>query len=88
MLRGRCFFQNIQPPKVVVCDGRRGLLQALKEVFPGATIQRCIIHIVRYARSLLTQKPRYEAGQELSQLIAGSHKKTKKKMETTILQMV
>jgi len=65
----KVFFQNIQPPKVVVCDGRRGLLQALKEVFPDATIQRCIIHIVRYARSLLTQKPRYEAGQELSQLM-------------------
>lgn len=64
------FFQNIQPPTVVVCDGRRGLLKALKEVFPEAQIQRCVIHIVRYARSLLTQKPRYVAGQELLSLMA------------------
>jgi hypothetical protein len=63
------FFMNIQSPQVVVCDGRRGLLQALKEVYPDVTVQRCIIHIVRYARSLLTQKPRYEAGKKLSQLI-------------------
>lgn len=65
----REFFLSIAIPAVVVCDGRRGLLQALREVFPQAFIQRCVIHIVRYALSLLTQKPKYQAGVDLRVLV-------------------
>lgn len=65
----REFFRSIAIPAVVVCDGRRGLLQALREVFPQAATQRCIIHIIRYALSLLTQKPKYQAGVDLRILV-------------------
>ena len=63
------FFLSIPIPAVVVCDGRRGLLQALREVFPQAYVQRCVIYIVRYALSLLTQKPKYKAGIDLRFLV-------------------
>lgn len=57
-------FQSIQP-SVVVCDGQRGLLKAIHTIWPQTSIQRCLIHVVRQARSWLTQHPKTRAGQEL-----------------------
>lgn len=56
-------------PRFVVCDGQRGLLKAIGEVWPEAKIQRCLIHIVRQAKAWLTQNPKTVAGQELLALV-------------------
>jgi hypothetical protein len=56
-------------PKVVVCDGQRGLLKAISTVWPEARVQRCLIHVIRQASSWLTQNPKTVAGQELLALV-------------------
>lgn len=56
-------------PEVVVCDAQRGLLKAIREVWPQVKIQRCLIHVVRQACIWLTQNPRTRAGRELLVLV-------------------
>lgn len=52
-------------PKYIVCDGQRGLLKAILEVWPHAHIQRCLIHVVRQASIWLTRHPKTKTGREL-----------------------
>ena len=42
-LRGR----GIRAPALVVSDGNPGLLGAVQRVFPGVTLQRCLVHKLR-----------------------------------------
>lgn len=64
----RLMWANVEP-SVVVCDGQRGLLKAIYEVWPQAQIQRCLVHIIRQASLWLTQHPKTRAGQELLVLV-------------------
>ena len=66
-------------PAYIVCDGQRGLLKAIRHVYPQAKIQRCLIHIIRQASAWLTQCPRTQAGRELLALVKRlSHIQTKR----------
>ncbi len=56
-------------PSVVVCDGQRGLLKAIHEVWPKAKIQRCLVHVIRQASNWLTQNPKTRAAQDLLVLV-------------------
>lgn len=56
-------------PRYAVCDGQRGLNTALLSVWPTILIQRCMIHVVRHARLLLTRRPQTQAGQVLFTLV-------------------
>lgn len=56
-------------PKIIVCDGQKGLIKAIYRVWPQAIIQRCLIHISRQAKAWLTQNPKTEAGQELRLIV-------------------
>ena len=56
-------------PLVVVCDGQRGLLKAVHEVWPNAKIQRCLVHIIRQSCNWITQHPKTKAGKELLILV-------------------
>lgn len=56
-------------PSVVVCDGQRGMLKAIREIWPKAHIQRCLVHVVRQACAWLTKNPRTRAGRELLMLV-------------------
>lgn len=56
-------------PEVIVCDGQKGLLKAIFTVWPHVKLQRCMMHVVRLARTRLTQHPRTNAGQELLCLV-------------------
>ena len=58
-------FSRSVRPHYVVCDGQRGLLKALYEVWPAIKVQRCVIHIIRQARAWLTLHPQTQAGREL-----------------------
>lgn len=65
-------------PRFVVCDAHAGLLKAIREVWPQALIQRCLIHVVRQARLWLTQHPKAPAGRRLRILVnALTHVRTK-----------
>ena len=56
-------------PAFVVCDGQRGMLAALRCIWPTALIQRCVVHIHRQARLWLTQRPKTGAGKDLLRLV-------------------
>lgn len=56
-------------PSTVVCDGQRGLLKAIHEVWPKAQIQRCLVHIIRQSMQWLTRRPKTRAGCELRVLV-------------------
>lgn len=56
-------------PAVVICDGQRGLLRAIRETWPDAKIQRCLIHVIRQASLWLTQNPKSRAGIHLLKLV-------------------
>lgn len=56
-------------PRFVVCDAHPGFLKALREVWPQALIQRCLIHVVRQAKLWLTQHPKTPAGRRLRLLV-------------------
>jgi hypothetical protein len=56
-------------PRYIVCDAQRGLLKALRLVWPAALVQRCIIHVIRLARLWLTRRPKTKAGYELLKLV-------------------
>lgn len=58
-------------PTYVVCDAQRGLLKALRLVWPEALVQRCLIHVIRLARIWLTRKPKTKAGCEVLTLVCG-----------------
>lgn len=68
MLLWRLKRRGITPP-FVVCDGQRGLLAAIRLIWPKTQLQRCLIHVVRQARLWLTQRPKTTAGQELAEII-------------------
>ncbi len=56
-------------PRYIVCDAQRGLLKALRIIWPEALVQRCIIHVIRLARLWLTRRPKTQAGCELLELV-------------------
>lgn len=51
-----------QQPQYVVCDGHTGLLKAVRERWPRILIQRCMAHVLRELRALLTRHPKLPAG--------------------------
>jgi len=57
-------------PCCVVGDGQKGLLKAVREVFPRAKVQRCVVHVHRQAMAWLTRNPKTDAGRELRQLVS------------------
>ncbi|MBU4453242.1 transposase [Patescibacteria group bacterium] len=56
-------------PEYIVCDGQKGLLKAIREVYPNVKIQRCVIHIIRQSNRWLTKNPKTKAGRELLILV-------------------
>jgi hypothetical protein len=56
-------------PHVVVCDGQKGLLKAIHEVWPTVKIQRCLVHVIRQSCNWITQHPKTKAGKELLCLV-------------------
>lgn len=60
--------RHIQP-EYIVCDGQKGLLKAIREVYPNAKVQRCVIHIIRQSNKWLTKNPKTRAGRELLILV-------------------
>jgi putative transposase len=56
-------------PHAIVSDGQKGLLKAVKTIFPNVPHQRCLAHIIRLSLAWLTRNPQTLAGLELRILI-------------------
>jgi len=60
--------ERIPPPRVAVVDGGPGLASALRTCWPDTQVQRCLVHVQRNVRTLLTRRPRTPAGRALRAL--------------------
>lgn len=49
----------------VTSDGHASILKAVKNVYPNAILQRCVVHVKRQARSWLGQYPKLSVSREL-----------------------
>lgn len=58
-----------QEPSHVVCDGHSGLIKAVRERWPNAQIQRCLAHVLRELRKILTRHPKLPASIALKILV-------------------
>lgn len=65
----RLFCHCVPSPRVVVCDGQRGMRSAIRDVWPQTRIQRCVMHVFQLATARLTQRPKSDAGQALRVLM-------------------
>ena len=63
------FLQTLPTPRFVVSDAQKGLIKAVREVFPSARHQRCLIHIIRRSNSWLTKNPQTKVGLELRNIV-------------------
>ena len=61
----RLFFSSLPQPRIVVCDGQRGMRLAIHTLWPETRIQRCVIHVYQLATGRLTKRPKTGAGQNL-----------------------
>ena len=58
-------FKRLPEPRVVVCDGGPGMHAALKEHWPDARVQRCLVHLQRNVRKYVTTRSKLAAGKAL-----------------------
>lgn len=63
------FCRQIPAPRVVVCDGQRGMRASLRDAWPHARIQRCVVHVFQLATARLTRRPKTDAGRALRILV-------------------
>ena len=63
------FFKTLKQPKAIVCDGQKGMILAIKTLWPTTSIQRCLAHFMRSEQLYLTKKPKTQSGKELLELI-------------------
>jgi predicted Zn-ribbon and HTH transcriptional regulator len=49
----------------VTCDGHKAIMKAVKKVYPNAVIQRCVVHIKRQVKNLLSTQPKIIIAKEL-----------------------
>jgi hypothetical protein len=59
------FIETLPAPMYIVCDGQKGMLLALKILWPDTTVQRCRFHAWLNVKSKLTLHPESIAGQQL-----------------------
>ena len=59
---------RIAAPRVLVCDGGGGIAKAVRRVWPGTSMQRCLFHIAMYVTALTGMRLRLEAGRQLRRI--------------------
>jgi len=69
-LSWKLFLLNLKGcPFAIVCDGQRGMLKAIREVFIKTIIQRCYFHVISYCLTKLTRTPKLVASKDLRLLV-------------------
>ncbi|MCG6536363.1 MAG: transposase [Syntrophales bacterium LBB04] len=56
-------------PIAITMDGERGVIQAIRKIWPDVKIQRCLYHIQMQALIWLREHPKTEAAQQLKSLL-------------------
>jgi hypothetical protein len=69
------FFNSISAfPSIIVCDGQKGMIKAIKLRWPGVIIQRCQFHVIHHVNILLTKNPETRAAETFKLLVGGISK--------------
>lgn len=68
-------------PRAITVDGLPCVLQAIAAVWPGMTIQRCIVHIQRQGLSWLRRQPTTKAAQDLRDLLLSLPRATNRRQQ-------
>lgn len=63
------FLSSFSGPDIVITDGQKGLLSAIRALWPKAGVQRCQFHLVSFAIHYLGRKPKEALGKELLELL-------------------
>lgn len=63
------FLKTLPIPHFVVSDAQKGLIKAVREIFPDTKHQRCLTHIIRRSNAWLTNNPKTKVGLELRDII-------------------
>lgn len=53
----------------ITCDGHRSLLRAIRRVYPGVMVQRCVVHVHRQVCTWLRKKPKLLISSELKAIV-------------------
>lgn len=56
----------------ITSDGGRGIVSAVKTIYPRLPHQRCVVHIKRQCDGWLSTKPKTQAGKELKAIMVGA----------------
>lgn len=57
-------------PDVIIMDGERSVIRAIRKIWPKTRIQRCLYHIQREGLRWLRSYPKTEAGWQLRKLLS------------------
>lgn len=55
--------------EVFVVDGWPSILAAIRQVFPKAVVQRCLVHVQRQVFNYVSRNPKTEAGKDLVRIM-------------------
>ena len=58
-------------PAVITTDGEQSIIRAIKLIWPGVKLQRCLYHIQHEGMRWLRTHPKTEAGRKLRSILAG-----------------
>ncbi len=64
--------RGVQDIVVVCVDGLKGFSEAIESVFPRATVQLCIVHMIRRSMDVVVWKDRKELSVDLRQVYAAA----------------
>lgn len=64
--------RGVEDMLVVCCDGLKGFPDAIETVFPKATVQTCIVHMIRNSLRYVSYKDRREVAKDLKPIYAAS----------------
>ena len=64
----REFLSTLDKPLVVVGDGQKGMIKAIKQIWPDVVFQRCRFHVYNYNKRKLKANPRSIAAKSLKTL--------------------
>lgn len=56
-------------PRYITMDGEQSVIRAINEIWPQATIQRCLYHIQREGMRWLRTYPKTQAGKDMRRLL-------------------
>ena len=55
--------------EIFVVDGWPSILAAIRQVFPKAVVQRCLVHVQRQVFNYVSRNPKTEAGKDLVRIM-------------------